>query len=150
MVNSIKRLNKFQIIGLLIQIISFIGCSFKIDGFTNWFWIGTSLLMMGEIFFTDFWGKEGKTRYRKLDKKRDKNLTRKTTEFIFSLVVIQAMIICLAFIIEFWVVDFSKRFTTIIGTLILTTLCLIIILMVVEKTFRQVDLIATQNDKIRK
>lgn len=150
MVNSIKRLNKFQIVGFIIQVISFIGCCFKIDAFTNWFWIGTSLIIIGGIYFIDFWGKEGKTRYKKLDKKRDKNLTRKTSEFIFFLAVVQAMLVSSAFIVEFLIKDFSKRFSTITGIFIITTLCLIVTLIVVEKTFRQVDLIATQNDKIRK
>ena len=150
MVNSIKRLNKFQIIGFIIQIISFIGCCFKIEAFTNWFWIGSSLVIMGGIYFVDFWGKEGKTRYKKLDKKRDKNLTRKTSEFIFFLSIAQVLLVSLSFIIEFWLKDYSKRFSTITGTFIITTLCLIITLIVVEKTFKQVDLIATQNDKIRK
>ncbi len=150
MVNSLKRLRKFQIIGIIIQIISFIGCCFKIDAFTHWFWIGTSLLIIDGIHFIDVWGKEGKTRYRKLDKKRDKNLTRKTSEFIFFLAIAEAMIVSLVFIAEFWSKDFYKRFYTITGIFIMTTICLIITLVAVEKTFRQVDLIATQNDKIGK
>ncbi len=34
MVNSIKRLSKSQIIGVIIEIISFIGCCFNIEPFT--------------------------------------------------------------------------------------------------------------------
>lgn len=39
MVNSLKRLNKPQIIGVIIEIVSFIGCCFNIDAFKNWFWL---------------------------------------------------------------------------------------------------------------
>ena len=85
MVNSLKRLNKPQIIGVIIEIISFIGCCFNIDAFKNWFWIGAGLNMIGTIYFIDAWGKEGKTWFKKLDKKRDKNLTRKSSELIFFL-----------------------------------------------------------------
>ena len=150
MVNSLKRLNKLQIIGVIIEIISFIGCCFNIDAFKNWFWIGAGLNMMGTIYFIDAWGREGKTWFKKLDKKRDKNLTRKSSELIFFLAIAQTMIICLVFIAEFWWEDFSKQFSTIMGIFIMTMVFLVIILMIVERTFKEVDIIATRKDNIKK
>ena len=150
MVNSLKRLNKTQIIGVIIEIISFIGCCFNIDAFKNWFWIGIGLNMIGTTYFIDFWSKEGKTRFRKLDKKRDKNLTRKSSEFIFLLTIAQAMVISLVFIAEFVIKEFSKQFPTIMGIFIMTMVFLVIILMIVERTFKEVDIIATHKDNIKK
>lgn len=149
MVNSLKRLKKFQIIGVILQIISFIGCYLNIDAFTYWFWIGTGLNLMGTIYFIDIWSKEGKTRFRKLDNKRDKNLTRKSSELIFFLTIVESMFISIVFIAEFWIKDFSKQFSTILSVFIMSLVVLIVILIVVEKTFKQVDMIATHNDKIK-
>ena len=149
MVNSLKRLKKFQIIGVILQIRSFIGCYLNIDVFTYWFWIGTGLNLMGTIYFIDIWSKEGKTRFRKLDKKRDKNLTRKSSELIFFLAIVESMFISIVFIAEFWIKDFSKQFFTILSVFIMSLAVLIVILIVVEKTFKQVDIIATHNDKTK-
>ncbi len=71
MVNSLKRLNNKQIIGLIIEVISFIGCCFNIDAFIYWFWIGEGLKMFGSMYFIDLYSKEGKTWFKKLDKKRE-------------------------------------------------------------------------------
>lgn len=60
------------------------------------------------------------------------------------------MIICLVFIAEFWWKDFSKQFSTIMGVFIMTMVFLVIILMIVERTFKEVDIIATRKDKIKK
>lgn len=149
MVNSLKRLKKTQIVVTIIEVISFIGCCFNIDAFKYWFWIGTGLNMMGTVYFIDAWSREGKTRFRKLDRKRDKNLTRKSSELIFFLAIAQAMIISLVFVAEFWIKDFSQQFSTIMGIFIMTMVFSIVILIVVEKTFKQVDIIATHNDKTK-
>lgn len=104
---------------------------------------------MGTIYFIDIWSKEGKTRFRKLDNKRDKNLTRKSSELIFFLTIVESMFISIVFIAEFWIKDFSKQFSTILSVFIMSLVVLIVILIVVEKTFKQVDIIATHNDKIK-
>ena len=52
--------------------------------------------------------------------------------YIF-LAVAQAMLVSLAFVVEFWIKDFSRRFSTITGIFIIITLWLIITLIVVEK-----------------
>lgn len=102
--------------------------------------------MMGTIYFIDAWGREGKTLFKKLDK----NLSRKSSELIFFLAIAQTILICLVFIAEFWWKDFSKQFSTIMGIFIMTMAFLVIILMIVERTFKEVDVIATSKDKIKK
>lgn len=141
MVNSLKRLNKKQIIGLIIEVVSFIGCCFNVEAFTYWFWIGEGIKMLGTIYFIDLYSKEGKTWFKSLDKKRDKNLTRKSSELIFFLEIAEAMIVCLVFIAEFVIKDFSQQFSTIMGVFIYSIISLVVILIIVEKTYKHVDLL---------
>lgn len=141
MVNSIKRVNKMQIIGLIIEVISFIGCCLNIAAFTYWFWIGEGIKMIGTIFFIDLYGREGKTWFKNLDKKRDKNLTRKSSELIFLLEIAETLIVCLIFIAEFFIKDFSQEFSTIMGVFIYSIVSLLVVLIVVEKTYKHVDLL---------
>lgn len=141
MVNSIKRLSKSQIIGIIIEIISFIGCCFNIEPFTYWFYIGVGLNIIGTVYFIDKWGKEGKTWFRDLDNKRDKNLTRKSSEIIFFISIAEVMVFSIVFIVEFWLKDFSKQFSTIMGLFIFSMVCLAVILFIVERTYKEVELL---------
>lgn len=141
MVNSLKRLNKKQIIGLIIELISFIGCCLNVEAFIYWFWIGEGIKMFGTIYFIDLYSKEGKTWFKNLDKKRDKNLTRKSSELIFFLEVAETMIVCLVFIAEFVIKDFSHQFSTIMGVFIYSIISMLAILIIVERTFKHVDLL---------
>ncbi len=150
MVNSLKRLNNKQIIGLIIEVISFIGCCFNIDAFINWFWIGEGLKMFGSIYFIDLYSKEGKTWFKKLDKKRDKNLTRKPSELIFFLEIAETIIVSLVFVAEFVIKDFSQQFSTIMGIFIYSIISLIVILIVVERTYRHVDLLINNVENKKK
>lgn len=147
MVNSIKRLGLKRSIGIIIEIISFIGCCFNIEPFKYWFYIGSGINILGLVFFIDQWGKEGKTWYKDLDKKRDKNLTRKSSELIFFISIAQVMIFSLVFIAEFWIRDFSMQFETIMGLFIMSMVCLIIVLIIVERTHREVEMLIAHREK---
>ena len=50
MVNSIKRLGLKRSIGIIIEIISFIGCCFNIEPFKYWFYIGFGINILGLSF----------------------------------------------------------------------------------------------------
>ncbi len=97
--------------------------------------------MFGSMYFIDLYSKEGKTWFKKLDKKREKNLTRKPSELIFFLEIAETIIVSSVFVAEFVIKDFSQQFSTIMGIFIYSIISLIVILIVVEKTYRHVDLL---------
>lgn len=66
---------------------------------------------------------------------------------IFFIAIAETMVISMVFIAEFWIKDFSKQFSTIMGVYIMSIVALAIILIIVDKTSKQVDMIATHNDK---
>lgn len=60
------------------------------------------------------------------------------------------MVISSVFIAEFVIKEFSKQFSTIMGIFIMTMVFLVIILMIVERTFKEVDIVATHKEKTNK
>lgn len=81
MVNSLKRLNKIQVVSLILLIISLILVCFNVNNSTNFFWVSLGLNMLGYLMFISKWSREGKTGNRKIDRSYEKNLTRKSSEF---------------------------------------------------------------------
>ncbi len=69
MVNSIKEIRIKRSIGIVIEIISFIGCCFNMGSHSNIGFILALVLLFWTFLFIDQWGKEGKTWYKDLDKK---------------------------------------------------------------------------------
>jgi len=61
MVNSLKRLNKIQVISLILLVVSFILVCLDINNSTNFFWVSLGLNMFGYLMFITKWSKEGKT-----------------------------------------------------------------------------------------
>ena len=51
MVNSLKRLNKIQVVSLILLIISFILVCFNVNNSTNFFWVSLGLNMFGYLQF---------------------------------------------------------------------------------------------------
>ncbi len=50
MVNSLKRLNKIQVVSLILLVISFILVCFGINNSTNFFWVSLGLFSMAFIW----------------------------------------------------------------------------------------------------
>ena len=57
------------------------------------------------------------------------------------------MIFSLVFIAEFWIRDFSMQFETIMGLFIMSMVCLIIVLIIVERTHREVEMLIAHREK---
>ena len=57
------------------------------------------------------------------------------------------MIVCLVFIAEFVIKDFSQQFSTIMGVFIYSIISLVVILIIVEKTYKHVDLLIDNIEK---
>lgn len=138
MVKMFKRLNVIQIISFILLIIAFILLIFNVNNSDNLFWVCFSLNMLGYALFIIKWTKEGKTWYKNLDKNYGKNLTRKPSEILFFLLVIYYIIICAVFIIEIWIKDFSKQFSTMIILFILAIIFNYISIIIVNKTYKEV------------
>lgn len=141
MVNSLKRLNKLQIVSLILLVVSFILVCFSIDNSTNFFWFSLGLNMFGYLMFITKWSREGKTGNRKIDKSYDKNLTRKSSEFIFFMVVAYYLIICICVVAGIWIKDFMYQFGTILGLFILSFISNFLSLAIVDRTSKEVELI---------
>ena len=72
MVNSLKRLNKIQVVSLILLIISLILVCFNVNNSTNFFWVSLGLNMLGYLMFISKWSREGKTGNRKIDRSYEK------------------------------------------------------------------------------
>lgn len=141
MVNSLKRLNKIQIVSLILLIISFILVCFNVNNNTNFFWVSLGLNMLGYLMFITKWSREGKTGNRKIDKSYDKNLTRKSSEFIFFMVVAYYLVICICVVADIWIKDFMYQFGTILGLFSVAFIWNFLSLAIVDRTMKEVELI---------
>ena len=141
MVNSLKRLNKIQVVSLILLVASFILVCFGINNSTNFFWVSLGLNMLGYLMFITKWSKEGKTGNRKIDKSYDKNLTRKSSEFIFFMVVAYYLDICICVIADIWIKDFMYQFGTILGLFGMAFIWNFLSLAIVDRTSKEVELI---------
>lgn len=141
MVNSLKRLNKIQVVSLILLVVSFILVCFAINNSTNFFWVSLGLNMLGYLMFITKWSREGKTGNRKIDKSYDKNLTRKSSEFIFFMVVAYYLVICICIIADIWIKDFMYQFGTILGLFSMAFIWNFLSLTIVDRTMKEVELI---------
>ncbi len=141
MVNSLKRLNKIQVVSLILLVASFILVCCGINNSTNFFWVSLGLNMLGYLMFITKWSKEGKTGNRKIDKSYDKNLTRKSSEFIFFMVVAYYLVICICVIADIWIKDFMYQFGTILGLFSMAFIWNFLSLAIVYRTSKEVELI---------
>ena len=141
MVNSLKRLNKIQVVSLILLIISLILICFNVNNSTNFFWVSLGLNMLGYLMFISKWSREGKTGNRKIDRSYEKNLTRKSSEFIFFMVVAYYIVICICVIADMWIKDFMHEFGTILGLFSMAFIWNFLSLAVVDRTMKEVELI---------
>lgn len=141
MVNSLKRLNKIQVVSLILLIISLILVCFNVNNSTNFFWVSLGLNMLGYLMFISKWSREGKTGNRKIDRSYEKNLTRKSSEFIFFMVVAYYIVIYICVIADMWIKDFMHEFGTILGLFCMAFIWNFLSLAVVDRTMKEVELI---------
>lgn len=141
MVNSLKRLNKIQVVSLILLIISLILVCFNVNNSTNFFWVSLGLNMLGYLMFISKWSREGKTGKRKIDRSYEKNLTRKSSEFIFFMVVAYYIVICICVIADMWIKDFMHEFGTILGLFSMAFIWNFLSLAIVDRTMKEVELI---------
>lgn len=133
------KLTRLLMIGLIIEIVSFAGACFDINTLKYWFWIGAGMTILGSVFYIDYYGSEGKTWFKKLDNKRNKNITRKSSEIIFTTAIISTLIFCLPFIVEFFIKDFSTNIIVMSVVLVVSIIETIIIRYIVKKTKEQME-----------
>lgn len=61
------KLKKLLNIGIIIEIIAFVGLCFNINRFSYFFWIGAGFTILGSVFYIDYFSNEGKTWFKGLD-----------------------------------------------------------------------------------
>ena len=147
MVNSLKRLNKIQVVSLILLIISLILVCFNVNKSTNFFWVSLGLNMLGYLMIISKWSREGKTGNRKIDRSYEKNLTRKSSEFIFFMVVAYYIVICICVIADMWIKDFMNEFGTILGLFSMAFIWNFLSLAVVDRTMKEVEIILKGGNK---
>lgn len=103
--------------------------------------------MFGYLMFIMKWSKEGKTGNRKIDKSYDKNLTRKSSEFIFFMVVAYYLVIYICVIADIWIKDFMYQFGTILGLFGMSFIWNFLSLAIVDRTMKEVELILKGGNK---
>ena len=133
------KLRKLLVVGLIIEIIAFVGLYFNINQFRFFFWIGAGFTSLGSIFYIDYFASEGKTWFKGLDAKRAKNITRKSSETIFFIAIICFFIFCSPFIVENFIKDFSVKPSVMAIILVVSIIEFILIKYVVKKTQEQMD-----------
>ena len=109
MKNRLKRLNRIQIISLILLTVAFIMVLFGVHNSNNLFWILIGINMFGYLLFTSKWSNEGKTWYSKIDKKYSKNLTRKPSDTIFFMMVAYYILICIVVIADIFIDNFMNE-----------------------------------------
>lgn len=97
--------------------------------------------MFGYLMFITKWSKEGKTGNRKIDKSYDKKLTRKSSEFIFFMVVAYYLVICICVSDDIWIKDFIYHFGTILGLFSMACVWNFLSLAIVDRTMKEVELV---------
>jgi hypothetical protein len=138
MVKMFKRINKLQIVSMLGMIIVLILVVFNVNNIYNLFWIFVGLNIGGNLMFIDKWSKEGLTRFKKMDKNYNKNYTRKTSDSIFFILMAYVLVICIIFMIEFWIKSITQDLSFIIGVTIFSIFVNILDLYLVERTSKEV------------
>lgn len=144
------KLRKLLNVGIIIEIITFIGLCFNMSRLSSLFWIGAGFVIVGSMFYIDYFSSEGKTWFRGLDAERAKNITRKSSETIFFIAIICVFIFCSPFITEFVIKDFSVKLSVMAVILVVSIIEFILIKYVVKKTQEQMDeIIATREANIK-
>lgn len=133
------KLKELLVVGLIIEIVAFIGFCFGISAFKFWFWIGAGIVILGSVFFIDYYSSEGKTWFQNLDNERIKNITRKSSETIFYISIISTLVFCSPFIAEFFIKDFSTKLYVMAIILVVSVIEYFLIKCVVKKTQEQMD-----------
>ena len=138
MAKMIKRINKLQIISIVGMLITLILILFNVNNVINLFWIFVGLCIGGNLMFIDKWAKEGLTRFKKMDSNYNKNYTRKTSEFIFFLLIAYTLVICILFVAEFWIPTLTEDLSVIIDITIFSIVVNLIDLYLVDRTSKEV------------
>ncbi len=91
--------------------------------------------MFGYLMFIAKWSKEGKTG------------NRKSSEFIFFMVVAYYLVICICVIVDIWIKDFMYQFETILGLFGMSFIWNFLSLAIVDRTMKEVELILKGSKK---
>ena len=132
-----KRITKLQIISLSLITIAFFLRIFNIYN-NDYFFIGVvALNMLSLLKYMEKWSNEGKTWFKRIDKKYDKNFTRTPSDLLFFMVTGYVLIIVLVILISNFI---NKGFNDYVFAMyLLTIVCNYMALSVVDRTSNNVE-----------
>lgn len=138
MARMIKRINILQAISMIGMIITLVLIMCNVNNIVNLFWIFVGLSIGGNVMYLDKWGKEGLTRFKKMDSNYNKNYTRKTSELLLFLLATYTMVICIIFLATILIPSFTQDISVIIGFTIFSAVTNAVNLYLVDRTSKEV------------
>lgn len=148
--NKFKRLNKLQIISIILLLITLVLAILNVPRIKYLYWYALGLNLFSFIKFIDKWAREGKTGYKNTDKRYDNNLTRKSSEIIFFMLVAYGLVICATVMVDCFVKDYMYGLETIIGLFVFAIVWNYIVLTIVDKTYKEIVMLVKTNPKNNK
>ena len=149
MLKNLKYFNNIQIVSnIFLLIVLIITLIIQSDRLFHLYWMILGITFLGNIFCINKWSKEGKTWYKKADKNWSKNLTRKPSDTLLTIVVLYTLIVCSIFIIEFFVNDIIINNFVIIFYFVLTIIFEYVIYLIINCTFKEVEGLISTNKKL--
>lgn len=145
MKRRLKRLNKIQIISTLLLIVAYILTLFNIKSSDYLFMMILGFNMYGYLRYVSKWSNEGRTWYKKTDEKYDKNLTRKPSDTMFFMLISYYLLIVMVFVADIFINNFMKE--SILGMLSVAIIWNYLGLIIVDKTYTQVERLAEESGK---
>jgi len=150
MLKNLKYFNKIQIISnIALFIVLIITLVVQKERIFHLYWAIFGIAFLGNILCINKWSKEGKTWYKKIDKNWSKNLTRKPSDTLLTIVVLYTLIVCSIFIIEIFVSDITSNVLIIICYFILTIIIEYIIYSITDRTFKEVERLINTNKNLK-
>ena len=136
MKNRLKRLNKIQIISLILLTSTYVLRIFNV--LTDNIYFTTPLLLstLGLIKFMAKWSNEGKTWFKKMDKNYNKNFTRKPSDALFFLVVAYVVVVAGIYVTNIFVDNYLTE--SLFALYLLTIVYNYMALVLVDKTSEDV------------
>lgn len=150
MLKSLKYFNNIQIVSnIILLIVLIITIIIQSDRLFHLYWMVLGITFIGNILCINKWSKEGKTWYKKIDKNWSKNLTRKPSDTLLTIVVLYTLIVCSIFVTEIFVSDITSNALIIIGYFILTIIFEYIIYSIIDHTFKEVERLINTNKNLK-
>lgn len=136
--NMLKRVHLSHKISIVCLAVSLILVEFGVKASEYIFWISVVYNFYEFIMFMMKWSKEGRTISKKCDSNYNKNLTRKSSDYIFFMVIAYGIMVCLPFFTNIFIKDYAYDVSTIFAQCMAFVVCNVALFYVVDRTSNEV------------